>query len=182
MLSNLRIHHYQLTFIPLLSVYFFSIYTTTILFFMTWYEEQIIKINNSIGKDYLYRHVMLAKKFIDIHFAEEISLDEMAGKAFFSKFHFIRLFKTIYNKTPHQYLTTVRIDKAKQLLRAGKSVEEVCFSVGFASIGSFKVLFKRHTKRTPVFYKQNTSKKQATLQTPLPLYCFLQKSNFQDGE
>ena len=152
---------------------------------MTFYEEQIIKINESIGKDYLYRHITLAKKFIDSHFAEGISLDEIAGKSFFSKFHFIRLFKTIYNKTPHQYLTSVRIDKAKQLLLAGKKVEEVCFSVGFASIGSFKALFKRHTNKTPVFYKQNAGKKKAMPQTPfpyLPLYCFLQKSNFQDGE
>lgn len=139
-----------------------------------------------MGKDYLYQQVMLAKKFIDSHFAEEINLDQIAGKAFFSKFHFIRLFKTVYNKTPHQYLTTVRIDKAKQLLKAGKNVEEVCYSVGFASIGSFKVLFKRHTKRTPVFYKQkNTVNKQAAPHIPfpyLPFYCFAQKSNFQDGQ
>ena len=138
-----------------------------------------------MGKDYLYQQVMLAKKFIDIHFSEEINLDQIAGKAFFSKFHFIRLFKTIYNKTPHQYLTTVRIDKAKQLLKAGAKVEEVCYSVGFTSIGSFKALFKRHTKRTPVFFKQYAVNKQATSHAPfpyLPLYCFAQKSNFQDGQ
>lgn len=152
---------------------------------MTYYEEQIIKINDSMGKDYLYQQVILAKKFIDTHFDEDINLAQIAGKAFFSKFHFIRLFKTIYNKTPHQYLTTVRINNAKQLLKAGKKVEEVCFSVGFTSIGSFKVLFKRHTKRTPVFYKQYAVNEQAASHVPfpyLPLYCFQQKSNFQDGQ
>jgi len=152
---------------------------------MTYYEEQINKINERMGKDYLYQQVMLAKKFIDIHFAEDINLAQIAGKAFFSKFHFIRLFKNIYNKTPHQYLTEVRINKAKQLLKAGKKVEDVCYLVGFTSIGSFKVLFKRHTKKTPVFYKQNSRAEQVIPHTPfhyLPLYCFFQNSNFQDGQ
>lgn len=151
---------------------------------MTYYEEQINKIKDSMGKDYLYQQVILAKKFIDTHFAEDINLAQIAGKAFFSKFHFIRLFKTIYTQTPHQYLTSVRINNAKQLLKAGKKVEEVCYLVGFTSIGSFKVLFKRHTKRTPVFYKQYAVNKQAISHVPfpyLPLYCFQQKSNFQDA-
>jgi len=151
---------------------------------MTYYEEQINKINESMGKDYLYQQVILAKKFIDTHFDEDINLAQIAGKAFFSKFHFIRLFKTIYTKTPHQYLTAVRINKAKQLLKAGKKVEDVCYLVGFSSIGSFKVLFKRHTKRTPVFFKQYTVNKPAVPHMPfpyLPLYCFFQNSNFQDA-
>ena len=140
---------------------------------MTFYEEQIIKINESIGKDYLYRHITLAKKFIDSHFAEGISLDEIAGKSFFSKFHFIRLFKTIYNKTPHQYLTSVRIDKAKQLLLAGKKVEEVCFSVGFASIGSFKALFKRHTKKNTCFLQTKCRQKESNASNSFSLSSFI---------
>jgi len=57
-------------------------------------------------KVYLYRGIVQAKPFIDNNYA-----DHIADEAFFSKFHFIRLFKKIYSKTPHQYLITVRSEK-----------------------------------------------------------------------
>jgi AraC-like DNA-binding protein len=152
---------------------------------MTYFEEQLIQIRNttygSNGKDYLFGHVMRAKKFIETHFAEEINIDQIAGKACFSKYHFIRLFKSIYYQTPHQYLIDVRIDKAKQFLLAGRTVEEACYLVGFASLGSFKVLFKRQTRQTPTAYKK-LSRRQTGSQIPAPclLQYFQQKSNFQD--
>ena len=64
-------------------------------------------------KVYLYRRIVYAKLFIDTHFAENIDLDNIADEAFFSKFHFIRVFKDIYKKTPHQYLSFVRIERRK---------------------------------------------------------------------
>ncbi|PZR36256.1 MAG: AraC family transcriptional regulator, partial [Azospira oryzae] len=67
-------------------------------------------------KRYLYKRVVQAKLFIDQHYAEHIDLNNIADQASFSKFHFIRLFKTIYGKTPHHYLTQVRIDQAQLLL------------------------------------------------------------------
>ena len=64
-------------------------------------------------KIYLVRRVVQAKLFIDEHYAERLDLDNISDEACFSKFHFIRLFRNIYGKTPHQYLTTVRIEKPK---------------------------------------------------------------------
>jgi AraC-like DNA-binding protein len=129
-------------------------------------------------KIYLYRRIVQAKLFIDRHFANNINLNDIAGEAFFSKFHFTRLFKTIYGKTPHQYLTVVRIEKAKELLQTEISVTEVCFSVGFESVSSFKGLFKRYTTLTPSLYQQQKLKrKQEILLTPLKFipYCFAKK-------
>ena len=94
-------------------------------------------------KIYLYRRVVQAKLFIDDHFADSIDLSNIADEAYFSRFHFIRLFKSIYNKTPHQYLIQVRLEKAKLLLTTNIPVTDVCFSVGFASMSSFSGLFKR---------------------------------------
>jgi len=73
---------------------------------------------NSSSKDqypkvYLYRRIVQAKLFIDRHFAEKIDLTNIAEEATFSKFHFIRLFKKVYGKPPHQYLISVRVEKAK---------------------------------------------------------------------
>ena len=85
---------------------------------------------------YLYRRIVQAKLFIDANYAENIDLDNISIEAYFSKFHFIRLFKNAYGKTPHQYLTTVRIDRAKQMLKLGKMVSFTCYSLVFESLGS----------------------------------------------
>src|SRR6185295_2134850 len=94
-------------------------------------------------KFYLYKRIVQTKLFIDSHFAEKIDLNDIADEAYFSKFHFIRLFKNIYGKTPHQYLIKVRIERAKGFLQKNHSVTEVCFMVGFESLSSFTGLFKR---------------------------------------
>src|SRR5690606_17866410 len=84
-------------------------------------------------KVYLYRRIVQAKLFIDSNYANKIHVDNISDEAFFSIFQFIRLFKTIYRKTPHQYLKAIRIEKAQQILKTDNSVSEACFSVGFVS-------------------------------------------------
>lgn len=103
-------------------------------------------------KVYLYRRIVQAKLYIDTHYAEKIDLDNISDEAYFSKFHFIRLFKTVYGKTPHQYLKAVRLEKAKQLLREGSPVSDACFAVGFDSLSSFSGLFRRETGQTASVY------------------------------
>ncbi len=140
-------------------------------------------------KVYLYRRIVQAKLFIDTNYAEKIELNNISNEAYFSKFHFTRLFKTIYGKTPHQYLTSVRIDNALQLLRAGKPVTDVCFLVGFDSLTSFSGLFKRIIGMSPSAYlnKQQQLKEQIT-KTPRAFVpsCYAQQngwfenSNFEE--
>jgi AraC-like DNA-binding protein len=95
-----------------------------------------------------------AKLFIDDNFAEPIDAGDIADEACYSKFHFIRTFKSIYGRTPHQHLTHVRVEKAKVMLEEGASVTETCFAVGFDSLGSFTGLFKRRVGFTPSAYRQ----------------------------
>jgi len=83
----------------------------------------------------------------------------MTGKAFLSKFHFLRLFKNSYGQTPHQYLTEQRIRKAKQLLRSGMTATEVCAAVGFESLSSFTRLFKKLTGTPPSMFQKNSKMK-----------------------
>lgn len=105
-------------------------------------------------KQYLYKRIVQAKLFIDKHYAEPIDVSNIADEAYLSKFHFIRVFKSIYGKTPHHYLTKVRIDNAKLLLTKNIPVTEVSFSVGFDSTTSFTGLFKKVTGLTPSAYQR----------------------------
>lgn len=138
---------------------------------------------------YLYRRIVQAKLFIDNNYAETIELDNIADEAYFSKFHFIRLFKKIYGKTPHQYLIAVRIDKALQLFKSLQPVSDVCYSVGFQSLSSFSGLFKRTVGISPSLYlaQQQQLQKQIN-KAPLSFIpgCFAEKngwlknSNFEE--
>ena len=105
-------------------------------------------------RQYLYRRVVRAKLFIDEHYNSPIDLNNIADEACFSKYHFVRLFRSIYGKTPHQYLTDVRIKQAKLLLADGATVARACFSVGFDSISSFTGLFRRRVGVTPAAFQR----------------------------
>jgi len=128
---------------------------------------------------YLYRRVVQAKLFIDEHHHEKIDLHNIAEEAHFSKYHFLRLFKSIYGKTPYQYLIEIRITKAQQLLKEGKIVSEVCFAVGFESLSSFASLFKKVAGISPSSYRDLQRKRNADMErSPLKFvpYCFAKDS------
>jgi AraC-like DNA-binding protein len=109
----------------------------------------------------LYQRIISAKLYIDDNFQEAIDLDKIAGKACLSRFHFHRLFTKVYKITPHQYLTQKRIDKARTLLHNDHlSVTEVCNEVGFESIGSFSMLFKKEIGFAPTYYRNMAWLKQ----------------------
>jgi len=104
----------------------------------------------------VYKKIVDAKVFIDEHFDTAIDLDAIAGEACLSRYHFHRLFRRIYQRTPHQYLTFKRIDRARRILAAEDcSVGEVCVQVGFESIGSFGVLFKKANGVSPGEYRES---------------------------
>jgi AraC-like DNA-binding protein len=111
----------------------------------------------------LYRRIVQAKLFIDSNYAERIDAGEIANEACYSKFHFIRTFKSIYGRTPHQYLTHVRIERAKELLEQEVSVTEACVAVGFDSLGSFTSLFKRRAGVTPSEYQRQQLERKAEI-------------------
>lgn len=109
-----------------------------------------------------------ARDFIDHCYDHPLSLDQISEKACFSRYHFLRLFRQAFNKTPHQYLIERRIEKAKELLGDDElRVTDVCFEVGFQSLGSFSTLFHKTVGQAPVTYRERI---QAKRQVP---GCFL---------
>jgi AraC-like DNA-binding protein len=141
-------------------------------------------------KIYLYKRLVQAKLFIDGHYTGPIDLNNMAGQAFFSKFHFVRLFKAVYRQTPNQYLVSIRLANAQQLLKKGLPVSQVCGMVGFDSASSFAGLFKKKLGITPsAFQQQQLAMQQAIREAPLQFipHCFAsangwtEKSNFEEA-
>ncbi len=95
-----------------------------------------------------------ARALMDACYDQPLDLERIAVEASFSRYHFIRLFKQAFDQTPHQYLMNRRIEQAKDLLTAGElSVTEVCFAVGFQSLGSFSALFHRSVGQSPKLYR-----------------------------
>ncbi|HXB32974.1 MAG TPA: AraC family transcriptional regulator [Puia sp.] len=138
----------------------------------------------------IYKKLVHAKVFIDEHFDSPIDLDAIAGEACISRFHFHRLFRRIYKRTPHQYLTSKRIDHARRILAAADcSVGEVCMRVGFESIGSFSMLFKKEIGVAPGEYRAALKLSRAMAEEQprrvIP-HCFIaeiisEKSNIQEA-
>jgi AraC-like DNA-binding protein len=114
----------------------------------------------SLESDVLQR-LSRARDFIDHCYDHPLSLDQISSKACFSRYHFLRLFRQAFNKTPHQYLIERRIEKAKELLGSDDiRVTDVCFEVGFQSLGSFSSLFHKYVGHAPVTYREKVRESQ----------------------
>jgi len=121
---------------------------------MTFYNKEVERLGKRLyPHDDLTKQIVASKLYIDKHFSDNLDLDKMSAKAFVSKFHFIRVFKKYYGKTPNQYLQEVRIENAKKLLAKGKPIADVCSSIGFTSKTTFTGLFKKLTGTTPLTYQ-----------------------------
>ncbi len=95
-------------------------------------------------------HLRRARDHIDQHFTERIDVASVASVAGLSKFHFHRLFAATYGITPGRYLTQRRVERAQDLLRSTNlTVTEVCFAVGYSSLGSFSSRFAELVGETP---------------------------------
>jgi len=102
----------------------------------------------------VHERLCRARTFIDECYDLPLDLDEISKQACLSRYHFLRLFRDAFATTPHQYLIHRRIEKAKELLRSQRlSVTDVCFEVGFQSLGSFSSLFRRCVGDAPVNYR-----------------------------
>ena len=102
----------------------------------------------------IYRRLSLAMNYIDCNFSGQIDLNAISSQAFFSRYHFLRIFKQRFNITPHRYLTYKRMEKAKYLLgHTDMTLLDVSFEVGFSSVGSFGSLFTKYTGKSPGAYR-----------------------------
>lgn len=100
------------------------------------------------------RRLRRARDQMDREYAEPLDVPALARTALMSAAHFSRRFREEYGETPYSYLLTRRIERAKALLRRGDlSVTDVCFAVGWTSLGSFSSRFTEVVGALPSVYR-----------------------------
>ena len=98
------------------------------------------------------RHVL---EYINAHYKEPLSLDQLAREAGISRFHFMHLFKEKTGVAPHQYLVNIRMEAATRMLGNGESsILEVAFECGYQSAAHFSAAFQKHFSQAPASYRR----------------------------
>jgi AraC-like DNA-binding protein len=100
------------------------------------------------------RHLLRAKDLADSRYFEPLSVADLARAAGSSPAHFSREFRRAFGESPHRYLLTRRLERAAARLRnTDRSVTEICFAVGWSSVGSFTASFRRVYGLSPSAYR-----------------------------
>ncbi|WP_196893104.1 helix-turn-helix domain-containing protein [Aureivirga marina] len=89
-------------------------------------------------KEELFRRLFLVRDFIHDAKNEKICIDELTKVACLSKYHLIRNFKELFHKSPYQYLLSLKLEKAKDLLQKGYSYQEISNLVGFSDVKNLR--------------------------------------------
>ena len=91
---------------------------------------------------------------MDRAYAEPLDIRAIASVAHVSPAHFIRSFRAVFGETPHRYLQRRRVERSMFLLReTERSVTEICFDIGFTSLGTFSRTFRAIVGETPSAYR-----------------------------
>ncbi|MFG1732975.1 response regulator [Paenibacillus sp. 843] len=101
------------------------------------------------------RIIELCRTYLAEHYMEDLSLETVARRFFFSPAYFSSLFKSHTSMTFTEYLLQIRMDKAKEMLKDGtRKISEIALSVGFKDAGYFTRIFKRETGLSPEEFRK----------------------------
>ena len=105
--------------------------------------------------DLVRRSIIKTTDYIKMNYAEQLEREELAAIADLSTSYFSIMFKKVTGCTPTQYITQIRLDKAKQLLQhSDKKVSEIAYEVGFQDPLYFARVFTKHTGIPPREYRK----------------------------
>jgi transcriptional regulator GlxA family with amidase domain len=113
------------------------------------------------------RRMLRARDTMDRAFAEPLDVPSLAALAYVSPAHFSRQFRATFGETPHRYLQRRRVERAMELLReTDRPVTEICFDVGFGSLGTFSRTFRAIVGESPSSYRARFAGDGAALRVP----------------
>jgi AraC family transcriptional regulator len=110
----------------------------------------------AIERQFRQEHARRLVEFIRANLAHDLTLGDMADLVDMSPRQFFRLFSSTFGSTPHRYVVSERVSRAKELLAAGLSLVEIAHSLGFASQSHFTNVFSRITGLSPGRFRQET--------------------------
>ena len=101
------------------------------------------------------RRMLRARDAMDRAYAQPLDVAALARMVHVSEAHFIRTFRATFGETPHRYLQRRRVERSMFMLRESeRSVTEICFAVGFTSLGTFSRTFREIVGQSPTGYRQ----------------------------
>ncbi len=122
-----------------------------------WFADKICEAAQNVTvkkEEKLDSIVEEAKSYIRENYSKDISLDEVSGRVDVSPYYFTRLFKEETGETFLEYLTGLRIEKAKELMKdPDVSVKDICAQVGYSDPNYFSRIFKKAVGKTPTEYR-----------------------------
>jgi AraC-like DNA-binding protein len=103
----------------------------------------------------LNRRLLRARDAMDRAYAEPLDVRTVAAIAHISEAHFSRSFRSAFGETPHRYLQRRRVERSMFLLReTDRSITDICFDIGFTSLGTFSRTFREIIGQTPSNYRE----------------------------
>lgn len=123
-----------------------------------WLEVKIVQVCRNIRmkkEENTVDVVKRAKQYIQLNYAKDIDLDEVSKHLQISSYYFSKLFKKKTGKNFIEYLTEIRMEHAKVLLKnSSKSMKEICMEVGYCDPNYFSRTFKKNVGVSPTEYKE----------------------------
>ncbi|MDD3278105.1 MAG: helix-turn-helix domain-containing protein [Lachnospiraceae bacterium] len=109
-------------------------------------------IFKSVNKKYVVRQIT---KYLEKHYQEKISLDQIAANMYLSPFYISKIFKSETGDTPINYLINLRMEKAKEILdgEPTKSIQSIAAAVGYEDAYHFSKIFKKYSGMSPLHYR-----------------------------
>ena len=99
--------------------------------------------------------IVKIKEYLDENYNRKVSLDELCSKFYINKYYMMKLFSEAYGTTINNYANSVRVTKAKQLLRfSDKRMDEISSELGFEDANYFSRLFKKVEGMSPSEYRK----------------------------
>ncbi len=98
-------------------------------------------------------------EYCSAHYKEQISLTSVAEELGYSATHLSHLFSDKFKIGFSKFISTMRVEDAKKMLRGDKNITQIALDCGFGSMRNFNRVFKEHTGKTPSEYRKSTSKK-----------------------
>ena len=111
-------------------------------------EPQVVSSN---------RQCASVKRYIDLHFKEPLTLEQLSEEAHINKYYLSHIFKQEYGISPINYLISRRIDESKYLLaETDLSMSQIAHLLGFSSLSYFSQVFRRANGNSPMDFRQNS--------------------------